>query len=301
MSTPEVLTPSSSSATKPPLWPLAALGGLLVWAYMPMLRVFADKWLYDPQYSHGFLVPIFSAYLLRRAWQAGPLIPSPMPVLGYGLLIVAFGMRIVAGSILFHQLDAASLLLAFVAMSLVVGGRPLLQRTGPAIGFLVFMVPLPYELERNVGQPLKVAATASSTYLLQTLGQPAIQDGNLILIDEVRLGVVDACSGLKMLVTFAAFSVGAVLLMERSRFEKLMVLLGIIPIAIVSNVLRITATGLSYLIVSNKSAEFLHDVYGYLMMLMGLALLALEVWVLKKLVLDPDSSGIAGSKFQFRT
>ncbi|HEV3439014.1 MAG TPA: exosortase/archaeosortase family protein [Gemmata sp.] len=301
MSTPEALIPSSSTATKPPLWPLAVLGGLLGWAYMPMLRVFADKWLHDPQYSHGFLVPIFSGYLLRRAWQAGPLIPSPKPAIGYGLLILAFGMRIVAGSLLFHQLDAASLLLAFVAVSLVVGGRPLLQRTGPAIGFLVFMVPLPYELERNVGQPLKVAATASSTYLLQTLGQPAIQDGNLILIDEVRLGVVDACSGLKMLVTFAAFSVGAVLLMERSRFEKLMVLFGIIPIAIVSNVLRITATGLSYLIVSNKSAEFLHDVYGYLMMLIGLALLALEVWVLKKLVLDPDSPGVTGSRFQFRS
>ena len=98
------------------------------------------------------------------------------------------------------------------------------------------MIPLPYELERNVGQPLKTAATVCSTFLLQTLGQPAIRDGNLILIDEVRLGVVDACSGLKMMVTFAAFSVGAVLLMQRTRFEKLMVLLGIVPIAIATNV-----------------------------------------------------------------
>ncbi len=271
---------------------MAALGGVLLWAYLPMLSVFGDKWIHDPQYSHGLLVPIFSAFLLRRAWKAGPLAMSPMPVLGYGLLLVALVMRGVAGSILFHQLDAASLLLVFVAVSLIVGGRPLLHRTGPAIAFLVFMIPLPYELERNVGQPLKVAATASSTYLLQTLGQPAIRDGNLILIDEVRLGVVDACSGLKMLITFAAFSVGAVLLLERSRFEKLMVLLGIIPIAIVANVLRITVTGLSYSVVTNKqTVEFLHDFYGYLMILIGLALLALEIWVLKKLVVEPEMSG----------
>jgi exosortase len=293
MSDPNALTPSSSSASQQPIWPLAAIGGLLVWAYWPMLGVFADKWFHDPQYSHGILVPIFSGYLLRRAWQSGPITKNPMPILGYGLLVIALLMRIVAGSILFHQLDAASLLLVFAALSLVIGGLPLLKRTGPAIAFLVFMIPLPYELERNVGQPLKVAATESSTYLLQTLGQPAIRDGNLILIDEVRLGVVDACSGLKMLVTFAAFSVGAVLLLERSRFEKLMVLLGIIPIAIVSNVLRITATGLSYTFVSNKNAvEFLHDLHGWLMMPLGLGLLALEIWVLKKLVESPDEMRI---------
>src|SRR6185295_970704 len=104
---------------------------------------------------------------------------------------------------------------------------------------------------------------------------------------EIKLGVVDACSGLKMMVTFAAFSAGAVLLMQRSRFEKLMVLLGIIPIAIASNVLRITATGFSYIWFTNKdTVDFLHDFHGWMMMPVGLALLGLEVWVLKKLVLD---------------
>jgi exosortase len=252
-----------------------------------MLAVFADKWLNDPQYSHGFLVPIFSAYLLRRAWRSAPVRMNPMPVLGCGLLVLVLGMRLIAGSLLFHQLDAASLLVALAALSVAAGGWPLLKRTGPAIAFLVLMIPLPDELERNVGQPLKVAATACSTFLLQTLGQPAIRDGNLILIDEVRLGVVDACSGLKMMVTFAAFSAGAVLLMQRSRFEKLMVLCGIIPIAIASNVLRITATGFSYIWFTNKdTVDFLHDFHGWMMMPVGLALLGLEVWVLKKLVLD---------------
>jgi exosortase len=270
-------------------WQLAAVGGLLLWAYLPMLRVFFDKWANDPQYSHGFLVPFFSAYLLWKAWQAaGPLKPEPLPVLGCVLLAAAVGMRAVAGSILFQQLDAASLLLCLFALSLIVGGIPLARRTGPAILFLIFMIPLPYELERNVGQPLKTAATVSSTFVLQALGQPAIRDGNLILIDEVRLGVVDACSGLKMLVTFAAFSVGAVLLMRRTRFEKLMVLLGVVPIAVASNVLRITATGLSYVAFTDKGTlEFLHDLHGWLMMPVGLALLALEVWCLKKLVMDP--------------
>lgn len=276
------------AASRPPVWPLLALTGLLAWAYYPMLAVFADKWINDPQYSHGLLVPIFSGYLVRRAWKAGPIAWNPMPIVGCSLLVLVLGMRLVAGSLLFHQLDAASLLVALAAISLAAGGWSVLKRTGPAIAFLVFMVPLPYELERNVGQPLKAAATVCSTFVLQTLGQPAIRDGNLILIDEVRLGVVDACSGLKMMVTFAAFSAGAVLLMQRTRFEKLMVLLGIVPIAIASNVMRITATGLGYICLTDKGTlDFLHDFNGWMMMPVGLALLGLEVWVLKKLVLDP--------------
>ncbi|MBA4067852.1 MAG: exosortase [Isosphaera sp.] len=280
--------PAPPPAARPAVLPLLALGGLLAWAYLPMLAVFADKWVNDPQYSHGLLVPFFSAYLVWRAWRAGPLAAAPMPVVGCLLLAVALGMRVVAGSLLFHQLDAASLLLSLAGLCLAAGGWPLLKRTGPGIAFLLFMVPLPYELERNVGGPLKAAATTCSTFLLQTVGQPAIRDGNLILIDEVRLGVVDACSGLKMLVTFAAFSVGAVLLMDRTRFEKFLILLGIVPITIVANVLRITATGLSYTFVSNpETAGFLHDLYGYLMMPVGLALLALELWVLGRLVVEP--------------
>jgi exosortase len=285
--------PAPGAAARPNLWPLAVLCGLLLWAYLPMLAVFADKWVNDPQYTHGLLVPFFSAYLIHRAWKSGPLVSAPMPVLGCVLLAVALALRVVAGSLLFHQLDAASLLLSLAGLCLAAGGWPLLKRTGPGIAFLLFMVPLPYELERNVGGPLKAAATTCSTFLLQTLGQPAIRDGNLILIDEVRLGVVDACSGLKMLVTFAAFSVGAVLLLDRTRFEKFLILLGIVPITLAANVLRITATGLSHVFFSRATADGLHDVYGYLMMVVGMALLALELWALGRLVVEPRPRGRA--------
>lgn len=291
---------SSTTDQAPPrplaLGQLAAVGAALLYAYLPTLRVFADKWLNDPQYSHGLLVPFFSAYLIRSAWKAAPRALRPMPVLGCGLLAALLAARAAAGATLFYQLDAAALLLSLVAVGLAFGGPPLLRLTWPAILFLGFMVPLPYELERNVGAPLKTVATIGSTFLLQTLGLPAIRDGNLILIDEVRLGVIDACSGLKMMVTFAAFSVGAVLLMRRSRFEKCMVLLGIVPIAVLTNVLRITATGVSFSGVTDKGTqEFLHDLHGWLMMPLGLVLLAVELWVLKKLVVEPPPPGPLGA------
>src|SRR4029077_11331527 len=89
-------TPALSSApVRTPIWPLVVLGGVLAWAYYPMLAVFADKWLNDPQYSHGFLVPIFSGYLLRRAWKSVPLQMNPMPILGCGLLVLVLALRVV--------------------------------------------------------------------------------------------------------------------------------------------------------------------------------------------------------------
>lgn len=273
------------------IWQIAALGGLLLWAYWPMLAHFFDKWANDPQYSHGFLVPLFSGYLLWKAWQNGPLTPMPRPALGCGILGLVLVLRLAAGRLLSQQLDAITFLMALIAACVAAGGMPLIRRTLPAILFLSFMIPLPHELERNVGQPLKTAATVSSTFLLQTFGQPALRDGNLILIDDVKIGVVDACSGLKMMVTFAAFSVGAVLLMKRTRFEKFLVVLGIVPIAIIANVLRITATGFAHLWIQDKATfDFCHDLFGWLMMPVGLALLSVELWALKRLVVDEPTT-----------
>ena len=177
----------TTTASRPPIWPLAVLGGLLAWAYYPMLAVFADKWVNDPQYSHGFLVPIFSGYLLRSRWKAAPVEWNPMPVLGCGLLVLVLGMRLVAGSLLFHQLDAASLLIALAAISLAAGGWSVPKRTGPAIAFLVFMSHCPTN-RANVGQPSRPGRRCAARSCSDARA-PAIRDGNLILIDEVRLGV----------------------------------------------------------------------------------------------------------------
>src|SRR4051812_6950493 len=91
------LSPPLAGASRAVAWQVAALAAVLGWAYLPMLRVFADKWLNDPQYSHGLLVPFFSAYLMRRAWRSESLVLKPMPVLGCGLLVAILALRAVAG------------------------------------------------------------------------------------------------------------------------------------------------------------------------------------------------------------
>ena len=293
---PSIASSSVVIAAEPPapapLRPWAILAGgllLIFWAFFSTLDLFVEKWIGDPQYSHGFLVPFFSLYLLRGVWQSGkPWYSAPQPLFAAGAFLLAFGLRLIAGGLLFVQLDAVAMIVSLFALALAAGGTRMAKVAAPAILYLIFLVPLPYELERNVGGPLKIVATQSSTFLLQTLGYPAVAEGNLILIDEVRLGVIDACSGLKMLMTFAAFAIGAVLLLERTWFEKFIVVLGILPIAIITNVLRITGTGVVYTLTTNKETQnFSHDLFGWLMMPAGLGLLALQLWILSRLVVPP--------------
>ena len=292
-------TPDFTPVSRQTLVTLAFGLAAIAWAFYPTFAFLVDKWLTEPQYSHGFLVPLFSGYLLYRKSQAGELGTStPRPVSGLAVLAAASAVRVLAGGWMFHQLDCVALLASVAALVLAAGGRRLLVGCAPAIGFLIFMVPLPYELEQNAGGPLKKFSTNASTYLLQTIGLPAIAEGNRILIDDVTLGVVDACSGLKMLVTFSAFGVGAVLTLGRTKFENALIVLGIVPIAVLTNVLRITATGIAYTLFADKhTLEFLHDLHGWLMMPLGLALLGLQLWCLTRLVEPADKPAVAGLRF----
>src|SRR5262249_21113442 len=139
-----------------------------------------------------------------------------------------------------------------------------------------------------LAQPLRGVATAVSTYALQILGWPALVEGNVIVIDDVRLGVVEACSGLGMLMTFFALATAVALLVERPLVDRLIIVGSAVPIAVLANAARITATGVAYQTAGAEMAHALfHDLAGWLMMPVALALLALELWVFSIVLVDP--------------
>lgn len=281
-------------AKSPPIWLFGLAAVVLAWAYFPTLDWLVGKWSNDPSYSHGFLVPFAAAFIVfRRRPADGIWFSAPQPYIAGGVLVATLALRGLAGGLLFHQLDALALLLNVAAGVLGVGGWRLVKNCWPGLVFLIFLVPLPYEMEQNLGGPLKVIATVSSTYLLQTVGLPAVNTGNLIHIDDmVPLGVEDACNGLKMLLTFAAIGAGAVFLVRRTLFEKFCIGLSVLPIAVLSNILRITATGLIYYfwVRDRDTQHAVHDGLGYAMAVVGIAFLLLELWVLDRLIVKPQAA-----------
>jgi exosortase len=157
--------------------------------------------------------------------------------------------------------------------------------------FLAFMVPLPTALAGLLRQPLHHVATVCSTGLLQTIGLTAVSRGNVISLPQGQIGVVEACSGLRMLMLFLAITVGASFLIKRPLWEKLFVSMSALVIAVLTNVLRITVTAMLYEFAGPELAEkVFHDLAGWLMMPVAMLLLMLELYILSKLLVSPAES-----------
>ncbi len=253
-----------------------------------------DQWAVDPTYSHGYLVPLIAVGLLglrrdllvrtnpssRTAWMA--------------VLVAVMGGAIqFLGSYLYVRwLSGASLLLYLSALALWLGGWRAWRWAAPAIAFLVFMIPLPYRIESAMRQPLRQVSTKASCFVMQAMGLSAVSEGNIILLNNrqnelIELGVVDACSGLKMFIVFLALSTAVALVVRRPLLDRLVIFLSAAPIAVVCNVARISLTGWLYANVSDEWAEkVFHDFAGWLMMPMALGLLWLLLQLLSWVIVD---------------
>jgi exosortase len=304
---PQLLPHEPPPAARPPAPPLArqvlrhahqhaaalAAGTLalaLVWSYGSTLEAMAERWWSDPQYSHGFLVPLFAAAVLwsrREGWTKVRWQPSWW---GLPVLALALALRLIAAGSDIAALDAFSLLPALAGVVLLAGGWTLLRWSWPALAFLGFMLPLPFTIEAALAQPLRRVATVVSTYVLQTIGCPAFADGNIILIEDNRLGVAEACSGLGMLLTFFALSTAFALVVRRPLVDRLVLVVSAVPVAVAANVARISATGMAYYAWGQHSATahaIMHDLAGWLMMPLALGLLWLELRLVDRLFVQP--------------
>src|SRR5262249_24766058 len=167
-----------------------------------------------------------------------------------------------------------SLVPTVAGLVLLVGGRAAWRWAWPAVLFLGFMIPLPYFVAVAMSGTLQRIATVTSTFVLQTVGLPALAEGNVILINDNQIGIVAACSGLRMLVVFFALAAAVVLLTQRHWIDKIIIIVSAVPIALIANILRVTATGIMYDAgYSEMASHFFHDVAGYFMMPLALGLL----------------------------
>lgn len=268
----------------------AVLLVLLAATYYQTLGRLVNVWYNTPDYTYGFFVIPFSAFLL---WDRRDMIKNAtLRTSWWSIAFFLLGalMR-VYGNYKFNQaVEAFSMIPILIGLVLFVAGWVGIRWSWSAIVFLVFMIPLPSFIAGSLGQELQKIGTKISVFTLQTLGMPAVAEGNVIVLTNARLGVVEACSGIKMLMLFFAACVGAAfLLRQRDLLTRILIVLSAIPIAVIANVSRITITAILYETVNHDLGDkIFHDLAGWFMMPLAIAILWFETALFSKLFVVPE-------------
>ena len=275
---------------------LVAVAAALGWAYAPDLASLYDVWVREPDYTHGFLVLPIALFILWKRWPGPDAPPRPWwPA--WGLVVASLAARawfLERGQ---GWLESATLLPVVVGLALARLGPRAMLRLWPAFAFLIFLYPLPPQVNTALAQPLQYLATTCACFLLRLTGLWVMPEGNVIMIGNERLEVAAACNGLSMLMSLAATVSATASLVPMANWKRLVLLPSIIPIALGSNVLRIAATAWCYYkfgsVAGNKYA---HDAAGWLMMPTAMVLVGLELAIMSWLVVESDDVDTPGDR-----
>ena len=255
-------------------WGSALIGALTLAVYYRVLAKLVTDWWQIPDFSHGFLVPFFAAYLVwakRKTLLNTRLAPSwsGVAVVGLGLAVLLLG---VYGAELFLARISLVILLAGIVLSF--GGWLLLKELRFALLVLLLAIPIPAIIFNQITFPLQILASKLASALLPLFGVPVLREGNVIELPAMKLEVAEACSGIRSLMSLFTLAIFYGYFLERSSLRRVVLALASIPIAIAANAVRIFGTGLCVQYWDPDRAEgFFHEFSGWVMFLVSLACL----------------------------
>ncbi len=247
---------------------------LVALLYSHVVVKLVRQWLDDPNYSHGFFVPLCAGLLLwmnRKTWMAKPLEPS-----GAGMVFIVAAMGLLVLGTLGAELFLTRVSLCILIGGLIVyfAGWQMLRAVIAPWLVLFLMIPLPAIIFNEVAFPLQLLASRLACSLLELMRVPVLRDGNVIVLSSMSLDIVEACSGLRSLMSLITIAVIYGLFFERRVWMRFLLVFFAVPVAVFANALRITVSALLGQYVSHQLAEgFFHAFSGLLLFLLSLAAL----------------------------
>ena len=263
----------------------------LLWAYWPTAYRLSKEWNSQDDYSVGMLVPFAALYLL---WQERRLLnrysPKPAWVAGICFILAAQGVRAFGLIGLFDSIERYAMVLTLWGVVLLTTGWRIFFRTFWVLAFLLLMIPLPGAVHNRIAYPLQTVATEGALVTLEVMGITVDQHGHvLVLNDSIEVAVAEACSGLRMLTAFVVVAAFLAYLVDRPPWQRIVLLLSSLPVAIICNLIRLVVTSLLCLFVSDKvGRSFFHDFAGLTMMPLAVLMLLGELWIMSLLVYEPE-------------
>ena len=275
-------------------YPVLALiaGGfmLLLPAFWGGITDLTGRWDNQEEYSHGYLIPLVSAYLI---WQRKDLLqtlefkPSWIPV---GLVLLGLAVAVLGEISALYILIHFSMILIILAMAWSMMGWNAFKYVLIPLGLLVFAIPLPYFLEASLTADLQLISSKLGVGFIRLFGIPVFADGNVIDLGGYQLQVVEACSGLRYLYPLMGVGFIVVYLYQVEFWKRALVFFSTIPITILMNSLRIGVIGVLVEHWGIGMAEgFLHYFEGWIIFIACLAILVGEMWLLNRFSANPIS------------
>jgi len=260
------------------------IAGLVAGLYGPVLIRMIVQWWQDPDYSHGFIVPLFVGYVLyqrRHQLRQVPLEPSN---LGLPVMVGAIGF-LLAGSLGAELFVARfSLLFLLGGMLLFFAGWKMLRAVAFPLAFLALMIPLPAIIYNQVTFPLQLLASRVSSSGLELVGVPVLREGNVLVLPNYSLEVVEACSGIRSLMSLIALAVAYGYFVEKRNWVRITLVVLMLPIAVASNSMRVMGAGvLTYWFGPQAAEGFFHLFQGWLIFVSAVACMLLVHWLLSHL------------------
>jgi exosortase len=255
-------------------WRALLLGATVLLLYFPVLRLLVRQWWDDPNYSHGFLVPVFCAYVL---WECRrellKLAPAPTSA---GVLVLLGSIAVLFLGSLGAELFLArvSLLGVIIGLLLFLHGWPVVKRTMFPLSALLLMIPIPAVIYNQIVFPLQLLASRLAAATLQVIQIPVFREGNILVLPNARLEVAEACSGIRSLMSLLTIAVIYGYLSESRTWVRWVLCLLIVPIAVLSNSARVVfaAAGSEYIGMSavEGTSHFLSGIFLFLVAIMML-------------------------------
>lgn len=257
------------------LWRGSLLCLALGWLYFDVLRRLTSDWYNDENYSHGLLVPLIAGYALwqnREELSATAL--RPMTWLG-AILMGGAVLMLWAGTVGAEMfITRISFLIAIISLVLYFGGRDWLRQMGFPLLLLLLAIPIPLLIFNRIAFPLQLIASDYAARIINLIGIPAFREGNVIELAQMKLEVVEACSGIRSLMSLATLAVTYVHFAEPRWWRKIVLVASVIPIAIATNAARVTATGIMAHYRGEEAAQgFQHAFSGWIMFIVAMLLL----------------------------
>jgi exosortase len=256
--------------------PYAIIALLLGVLYYRVAVKLVYDWYTIPDYSHGFLVPFFAAFLIwdqRKALSATPVKPT-----WSGIALVVFAIGVLILGVYGVELFTARMSFVFLLAGLVwtFFGWAMLKALRFPLLVLILAIPFPAIVFNQITFPLQLLASRIASDILPVLHVPTLHEGNVIELPVMKLEVAEACSGIRSLMSLFTLAVFYGYFLEKSTGRRVILALASIPIAVAANVVRIVGTGLCVQYWDpDKALGFFHEFSGWVMFVVSLVCLYL--------------------------